>query len=178
MKQKIRKQVSLFFSKIAPIVGTFILTTGFFIKYFVNVGWEIFMMVVSHDDQDEKAKKTTEEGEEEIFKFSYIWKLLENQSTKQVAKTILIHAKDMAHQMNKRFWLDMTMILPFILAILFVLLLFILAAILGVVNFISIWILVMIGIALYFIFLFRLRKIFKKFLKWKLTVFFGRPVFI
>jgi hypothetical protein len=164
MKQKFFSQVSLFLNRIAQIAGMFILTIGFLIKYFVNLGWEILMMIVTHDDQDSKIKRDTVEPDE-IFKFSYIWKLLENQSTKQVAKTILIHAKDMAHQMNKRFWLDMIMILPFISAILFVLLLFILAVVLGIVNLISIWILVMIGIVLYLIFLFRLRKIFKKFLK-------------
>lgn len=162
MKQKLLKRVSIFVSKIMQIIGTFILTIFFLIKYFFNLVREIIMMVFAHDD-DPKVEVETEP--EPVFKFSYVWKLLGNQTPKQVGKIIFVHAKETAQNTNKKFWVDLEKILPVIFTVLVLFLLFIGLAVTGLLNILSMWIVFALGLILYFVFLSWIRSLFKKILK-------------
>ncbi|MEI8090869.1 MAG: hypothetical protein WCG98_01020 [bacterium] len=165
MKRTLLSKVSLFLNRIIRIVGIFILTIFFFVTYFIHLTWEIFIRIATHDDDSLKEKGNTNEDEEEVFKFSYVRRLLKDQSAKQVGLILLTHAKEAALDMHKKFWQDLARALPFIIALLGVFLLFVISVLSGISTVIDSWILGLIGVALYVVFLVLLRSCFKKFLK-------------
>lgn len=162
MKTRIIKSVSRFLKHIIQVIYTFVLTIFFWVKYFINLAWEIIMTIFNKMDGLEREDTEFLEFLEPLPKFSIVWRMLDQKNSKDMNKIILKSAKDSAHQMNKRFWKDLEKILPVALTALVLLLIFILLIALKIP--IGVWLL-LIGFILYFIFLILIRELLKKFLE-------------